>query len=113
VLVPYILRDKFPGKSAVILAFFLALEPGLLAMSRTAGSPILAVSFTLLALSLWLTKHPSWAGFFGALALLSGPSLWPGLIALGVAWAVAGRFKKQADDLARTLSMGLPHPQKN
>jgi hypothetical protein len=100
VLVPYILRDRLPRKSAVILAFFLALEPGLLALSRTAGSPILAVSFTLLALSLWFTRHPRWAGFFGALALLSGPSLWPGLIALGIALAVAGRFKNQGDDLA-------------
>jgi hypothetical protein len=95
VLVPYILRDRFPGKAAIILAFFIALEPGLLAMSRTAGSPILAVSFTLLALSLMLTKRPRWAGFFGALALLSGPALWPGLIALGIAWAVAGRFPGQ------------------
>ena len=95
VMVPYILRDKLPGKSAIILAFFLALEPGLIAMSRTAGSPILAVSFTLLALSLWLTKQPRWAGLFGALALLSGPALWPGLVALGVAILVAGRFPKQ------------------
>ena len=95
VLVPYLLRDRLPGKSGVILAFFLALEPGLLAMSRTAGSPILALSFTLLALSLWLTKHPRWAGFFGALALLSGPALWPGLIALGIAWLIAVRFPEQ------------------
>lgn len=100
VLVPFILRDRLPGKSAVILAFFLAVEPGLLAMSRTAGSPILAVSFTLFALSFWLTRHPRWAGSFGALALLSGPSLWPGLIALAIAWAVAGRFPRQANDPA-------------
>ena len=98
VMVPYILRDKLPGKSAIILAFFLALEPGLIAMSRTAGSPLLAVSFSLLALSLWLTKCPQWAGFFGALALLSGPALWPGLVALGVAMLVAGRFPKQENE---------------
>jgi MFS family permease len=90
VLVPYILRERLPGKSAILLAFFLALEPGLLAVSRAVGGPILAVSFTLLAMSLWLTKQPAWAGFFGALALLSGPALWPGLIALGTAWLVAG-----------------------
>jgi hypothetical protein len=90
VLVPYILRDRLPGKSALVLAFFLALEPGLMALSRTIGSPILAVSFTLLALSLWLTKHPSWAGFFGALALLSGSALWPGLLSLVIAWLATG-----------------------
>lgn len=105
VLVPFILRDRLPGKSAVILAFFLAVEPGLLAMSRTAGSPILAVSFTLLALSLWVTRHPRWAGFFGALAFLSGPALWPGLMALGIAWAIAGRFKKQTDEPANPDSV--------
>lgn len=95
VLVPYLLRERMPGKSALIMAFFLALEPGLLALSRTAGSPILAVSFTLLALSLWLTEHKSWAGFFGALALLSGPALWPGLISLGIAWAAVGGFARK------------------
>jgi len=94
VLVPYLLRERLPGKSAIILAFFLALEPGLLALSRIAGSPILAVSFTLLALSLWLAKHPRWAGFFGALALLSGPALWPGLLSLGSAWLATGGFNQ-------------------
>jgi hypothetical protein len=93
-LVPYILRERLPGKSAIILAFFLALEPGLLALSRIAGSPILAVSFTLLALSLWLTKHPRWAGFFGALALLSGPALWAGLLSLGIAWLATGGINR-------------------
>jgi hypothetical protein len=94
VLTPYILRERLPGKSAILLAFFLALEPGLLALSRTVGSPILAVSFTLLALSLWLTRHPRWAGFFGALALLSGPALWTGLFSLGFAWLATGGFNR-------------------
>jgi hypothetical protein len=94
VLIPYILRDRLPGKSAILLAFFLALEPGLLALSRTVGSPIIAVSFTLLALSFWLTRHPRWAGFFGALALLSGPALWPGLLSLVTAWLASGGISR-------------------
>jgi hypothetical protein len=94
VMVPYILRERLPGKSAIILAFFLALEPGLLALSRIAGSPILAVSFTLLAISLWLTKRPGWAGFFGALAFLSGPALWTGILSLGIAWLATGGINR-------------------
>jgi hypothetical protein len=104
VLVPYILRERLPGKSAIVLAFFLVLEPGLLALSRIAGSPILAVSFTLLALSLWLTKHPRWAGFFGALALISGPALWTGLLSLGIAWLATGGISRMRSNTSEEQS---------
>ena len=29
-----------------------------------------------------------WAGICAALALLSGPALWPGLLGLGLTWAI-------------------------
>lgn len=97
VLLPWILRERLPGRSAVYLAFIFALEPGLLALSRTAGSAMLAVSLTLLAIALWFTHRPRWAGALGGLALLSGPALVPGLLGLGLAILMnGGRFWDEA-----------------
>jgi hypothetical protein len=47
---------------------------------------MLALSFSLLALGLWHTHRPTWAGIFGGLALLSGPAFWQGALGLGLAW---------------------------
>ena len=74
--------------SGLILAFFIALDPGLVSLSRQAASPILAVAFLLFAWGYYTQNKASLAGFFAALALLSGPSIWAGLLALGLTWAI-------------------------
>ncbi len=85
----------------MILAFLLALDPGLVAISRQAGSPILAVTFLLFAWGFWERRRPGWAGVFAGLALLSGTWLWSGLLALAVTWAIRqvleGRQKTESE----------------
>ncbi len=83
---------------AIVLAFGLAISPGLVAVSRLAGGPMMAVSFTLLAIGLGYTRRYLLAGFFGGLALLSGPAVISGILILGLTWTVAGllnRTRKQ------------------
>ncbi len=84
VFLPYLFRERLQPRSGLILALWLALEPGLVAVSRQAGSPVLALTFLLLAWGLWEEGHRSAAGVFAGLALLGGPSLWLGLLALGL-----------------------------
>lgn len=88
VFVPFLFRERLKPRPSLILAFFLALDPGLVALSRQAGSPILAVAFLLFAWGFWEQKQSRLAGVFAALALLSGSSLWEGLLGLGLAWAI-------------------------
>ncbi len=45
VLVPGLFQHRLKPRPAVLLAFLLAVEPGLVALSRQAGSGILAVTF--------------------------------------------------------------------
>src|SRR5512146_1542679 len=52
-LVPSLFAHRLKPRPTVILAFLLALEPGLVALSRQAGSGILAISFFLLAWGMW------------------------------------------------------------
>ncbi len=86
VAVPFLFRDIIKPRAAVILAFLFAVDPAFVALSRQAGSPILAVTCFLLAAGFWFRRQPRPAGIFLALALLSGPSLWAGLLGLLLAW---------------------------
>ncbi len=88
VFVPWIFRERLKPRPSLILAFFLALDPGLLALSRQAGGAILAVAFLLFAWGFWEKRQPHLTGIFAALALMSGPTLWAGLLGLGLAWAI-------------------------
>ncbi len=88
VLVPFLFRDRLKPRPALMLAFFLAFDPGLVALARQAGSPILALTFVLFAWGFWERRRSRLAGVFAALALLSGSSLWEGLLGLGLTWAI-------------------------
>jgi len=89
VLVPWLFRERIKPRPALILAFFLAIDPAFVALSRQAGSPIFAVTFFLLAAGFWICRQPRLAGIFAALTLLSGPALWAGLLGLLLAWMIA------------------------
>lgn len=86
VFVPYFFREKIKPQPALILAFLFAIDPGLVALSRQANGTILAVTFLLFAWGMWRDRRAIPAGIFAGLALLSGPSLWAGLFAIGLTW---------------------------
>jgi hypothetical protein len=94
VFVPLGFRKQLGGRAALVLAFFLAFDPGLVALSRQVGSPLPAITFTLLAVAFWLSRKPLWAGIAAGLALLGGPQTWAGLIAAGLALAIAALFNR-------------------
>src|SRR5690349_24269832 len=86
VFAPYFFRERIKPRPALILAFLIAIDPGLVALSRQANGTILAVTFLLFAWGMWRLRRAIPAGIFAGLALLSGPSLWAGLLALGLTW---------------------------
>ena len=84
---PYLFRRALGRWPALILAFALALEPGLVAISRSAGGESLAVTGGVLAVAFALRQRPVLAGVFAGLALLGGPTLWPGVLAVAITLA--------------------------
>ena len=75
-------------RAALILAFGLALAPGLVTVSRLAGGPMMALAFGTLALALWYVRRPVLAGVCAGLALLSGPTIILGALVIVLAWIV-------------------------
>ena len=84
VFAPYYFREKLKPLSALILAFLIAFDPGLVALSRQASGTILAVTFLIFAWGMWRNGRSIPAGIFAGLALLSGPSIWSGVLMLGL-----------------------------
>jgi hypothetical protein len=86
VLVPLSFRRQLGRPAALIAAFGLALDPGLVTISRQAGSPMMALAFGLLTLGAWNQRKHLLAGILAGAALLTGPALIQGAIGLGIAW---------------------------
>ena len=95
VLLPLAYRRRLGQHASIILAFALALDPGLLAMSRSAGSPIPALAFCLAALTAVYTGRWLVAGILAGLALLSGPSIIYGGFTLALNWGAGYWLQKE------------------
>ncbi len=98
VLSPIVLKKRLGWKVALVLAAGLAVDPGLVAVSRLAGSPMLALGFLAIALALLLTDKPLFAGIFGGMALLSGPVIFVGLVPFGAAFWLLRLFRMPVSD---------------
>lgn len=88
VLAPLLFDNRIKPRPSLLLAFFIALDPGLVAISRQAASPILAIVFTVLTVGFINKSRFTWAAVTAAFALLSGPSLWLGLLGIGIAYSI-------------------------
>lgn len=88
VFVPLLFTERIKPRPSLILAFFIALDPGMVAISRQAASPIFAITFLLFAWGFFYKNKPNLTGIFAALALLSGPSIWLGILGLAITWAI-------------------------
>lgn len=99
VLAPFLLRNRLGRGAALLLALLLAFDPGLLAVSRQVNSLPLAMLGLTFALAFWSMHRPGWAGASAALALLGGPTFWPGLLGLGLALVVSYPLWLKTDEL--------------
>ena len=112
VFAPMLFRDQLRPRPALILAFLFAIDPGLVALSRLAGGVVLAVAFTLFAWGMWNHRRFVLAGIFAGLALLSGTSIWMGLLGLGMAWLfVRWVERKPSHGRSSDNSLSLNPPQ--
>jgi hypothetical protein len=108
---PYYFRDwmgdsSWLRRAGLIMAFGLAIDPGLVSLSRQAGSLMPAMTFTLLGLASLYNRRMVWAGILTGLALLSGMAFLQGVLILGISlgfYRLAWRksFQAQRGELDR------------
>jgi hypothetical protein len=113
---PFCFRRNIGQKVALVLAFGLCIDPGLVALSRLAGGPMLAIGFGLLTLGFYNLRKPVLAGISMGLALLSGPAILNGMVGLGLAYLCfrlflrwrPGIFVEENESLPQIAVMGKP-----
>jgi len=111
VFTPLYFREKIKPRPALILAFLFAVDPGLVALSRQANGTIMAVTFLLFAWGMWRYRRLIPAGVFAGLALLSGPSLWAGLLVLGLTWVFLKGMEAKSAEEPTTGESPISDPQ--
>lgn len=101
-LLPLLFRRWLGRVPAIILAFFIALDPVLISASRQANASVLAAAFLLAAVGFICTRKWSAAGIFAGLALAGGEYFWFGAVVLGLAvlilWGIGSKKNGQSDE---------------
>lgn len=84
IVLPFLFRSALGPVAALIMAFGLAVDPGMIVASRQAGGPMMALSFALLAGGFWFIHKGKSSGTLTGLATLSGPSIFTGMISIAI-----------------------------
>lgn len=95
ILTPLFFRRWLGRFPALVLAWGLTIDPGLLAAARVAGSPTIAILGLTAAVGFALRGKPVGSGIAAAIALLGGPSIWAGLLGLLIALAAFALFDRR------------------
>lgn len=80
VLSPLLFKQLLGRRLALLLGVGLAISPTLVAASRLAGSPMMAVAFAALTVGYLVRRNAVGAGICAGLAVLGGASLWAGIL---------------------------------
>ena len=117
VLLPLFAEPFLDRKTGVVMAFFLALDPILIQVTRSADAYIIGFVFILYVL-VFILKQEYFKGFLVFLfGLLSGVSFWVGLIILGISFGLSQVFvqdkKKNEPDEKKPLVCPFRSLQKN
>jgi hypothetical protein len=86
VFVPSLFRKHIGDLAAVILAFLVAFEPGLVALSRSADGTMITITSLLLAIGLFENRKFILSGLFAGLAFVGSENSWTLILTLGLAW---------------------------
>lgn len=103
ILLPWLMGDLFSNRMKLILSVGLAVDPALVAASKTIGSDIFAVAVLWLALICFLKKKPVATGIVLALFLLSGNGFILGGLIFGIALLWMLIRDTSADDVKRAF----------
>ncbi len=85
---PLLFKRYIGSFSALILAFGLALDPSLIAISRNAGGGAAALTSLVFFIGFLLNGNMVGSGISLGLALLGGPDFWHGIFIVSIAWVL-------------------------
>ena len=88
IFLPLLFRKWLGTIPSLILALFLAIEPGFIALSRTSTGTMIGLVSLIAAFGFLFNLKPIQAGIFAGIALLGGTTFWPGLIGIFLSYGI-------------------------
>ncbi|MCL5429529.1 MAG: hypothetical protein M1347_07020 [Chloroflexi bacterium] len=107
VALPYFWRDLLGPKVALILSAAIALDAGLVAVSRLASGQMIAVSAALIALTAWRNSRPGVAGVFVSIAFLASPLIFFGLFPAFLVWLTIRPLQRLTSDRGQPFLISI------
>lgn len=107
VLVPILYRHQLGRITALLLASLIAIEPGMISLSRTAGSSIIGITSLFACIGFFYDRRPMLASVCGGLFLVGGSMIWPGIVVLGLVFT---GLRSTRTDLTRKTPTSDFHP---
>ena len=107
VVLPYFWRDLLGQKIALVLSLALALDPGMVAISRLASGHMIALSAGLLALTAWRYSRPIAAGILVSIAFLASPLIFFGVIPALMVWLTFRPLQTPDSNRLRTFTIAM------
>ncbi|MRR30867.1 hypothetical protein EG834_11210, partial [bacterium] len=92
VFLPFLFRRILGQRITFLISLFLAIDPALIAISRTAGAQSLAIVFGVAAVGFLVHKKVIPAGIFLSIAIASGPAFWLGSLILLLVYLISHLF---------------------
>jgi hypothetical protein len=99
IFVPFLFHKYIGKETALILSVLLMFEPGLAAYSRMVDGAIISICGLLFAAGFFINRKFVLAGIATGFALLGSPIIWPGLIAIGLAFWLSVRKKSENESI--------------
>lgn len=104
-LIPYLLRDKLGHTAALLITIGLAIDPGLVSLSRNVGGVSITICCLTFAVYFFGNKRFVLTGLFLGLFLLAGPDMLHGIIILVVTWVLV-RLNPALQKIIKNTNIG-------
>jgi hypothetical protein len=105
---PVFFKKYISSFSALVLAFGLALDPALIAISRNAGGGAIALTFLVFFIGFMLNGNAVGSGICLGLAMMGGPDFWHGILIISIAWVLNFIVIGKGARLGETLAIFSP-----
>jgi hypothetical protein len=95
IFAPFFFKRQLGNKMAITLSILLMFDPSIVAFSRQVNGTVISVCGLVFAAAFLVNRKYIGAGILTGFALISSPYIWPGILAVWLAFIIA--FRKNED----------------
>lgn len=100
IFAPFFFKRFLGNKTAIAVSILLIFDPAITAYSRQVNGVVIAACGFVFAAAFLLNRKYIGAGIAAGFALLASPVIWPGMLAAGLAYALAYRKSNDPDEVS-------------